>query len=44
VAFADDAHFGALRLRLRRGVADHAFVTAGGRTVDRGRVRCRIRR
>lgn len=43
LAFADDAHFGALRLRLRRGVADHAFVTAGGRTVDRGRVRCRTR-
>jgi hypothetical protein len=43
LAFADDTHFGALRLRLRRGLADHAFVTAGGRAVDRGRVRCRTR-
>jgi hypothetical protein len=32
---------GALRLRLRPGRARFAFVTAGGRALDRGRVRCR---
>jgi hypothetical protein len=40
LAFADDRHYAALRLRLRRGLARYAFVTAGGRTLDSGRIRC----
>lgn len=36
------AHFryGAIRLRLRRGLADLAFIAVGGRTLDRNRVPC----
>ncbi|MBA3747689.1 MAG: metallophosphoesterase [Solirubrobacterales bacterium] len=41
LAFADDVHDGALRLRLRRGVASYAFISADGRVLDRGTVRCR---
>jgi hypothetical protein len=41
LAFGDDAHEGALRLGLRRGSASYAFVTAAGRALDRGTVRCR---
>lgn len=41
LAFADARHEGALRLRLRRGSASYAFVTSGGRVLDRGTVRCR---
>lgn len=41
LAFGDDRHYGALRLRLRRGAADHAFVAVDGRVLDRGTVRCR---
>ena len=41
LAFGDDRHYGALRLVLRPGRASFAFVTAGGRTLDSGRVRCR---
>jgi hypothetical protein len=41
VAFGDAAHEGALRLRLRRGFASYAFVTAAGRVLDSGSVRCR---
>jgi predicted phosphodiesterase len=41
LAFGDDSHFGALRLRLRPGAAAHAFIAADGRTLDSGTVRCR---
>ena len=41
LAFGKDRSHGALRLRLRRGRAQYAFVTAGGRTLDSGTVRCR---
>jgi acid phosphatase type 7 len=41
LAFGDAAHYAALRLRLRPGLASYAFVTAGGRTLDSGRLRCR---
>jgi hypothetical protein len=41
IAFGDDRHFGALRLRLRPGAADHAFIAADGRRLDSGTVRCR---
>jgi hypothetical protein len=40
LAFGDDAHFGALRLRLTPGSARFAFVRVGGRVVDSGVVRC----
>jgi hypothetical protein len=39
LAFAAVTH-GALRLVLRRGAADYSFVTAGGRVLDAGTVRC----
>jgi hypothetical protein len=41
LAFSDDREFGALRLRLRSGLASYAFVAADGRVLDAGRVRCR---
>jgi len=41
LAFSDDTHVGALRLRLRPGSARYAFVAAGGRVLDSGVVRCR---
>ena len=41
LAFGNDSTFGALRLQLRRGSARWAFVSAAGRTLDRGRLRCR---
>jgi hypothetical protein len=41
LAFSDDTSDGALRLRLRPGAADFAFVDAAGRTLDRGTVSCR---
>jgi hypothetical protein len=41
LAFGDDRNYGALRLDLRAGTARHAFVTAEGRTIDSGTVRCR---
>lgn len=41
LAFGDDQHHGALRLRLRPGRAAAAFVTTGGRVLDRVRVPCR---
>jgi hypothetical protein len=40
VKFADDRHYGALRLELRRGSARYAFVAADGRVLDRGSLRC----
>lgn len=44
LAFGDDRHDGALRLRLRRGVASYAFVAADGQVLDRGTLRCRALR
>jgi hypothetical protein len=41
LAFGDDWADGALRLRLRRGSASYAFVTAAGRVLDSGTLRCR---
>ena len=41
LAFADDSSHGALRLELAPGLAHHAFVTADGRVLDSGQVRCR---
>jgi predicted phosphodiesterase len=41
LAFGDDRRFGALRLRLSRGIARFAFVAAGGQVLDSGSVRCR---
>jgi hypothetical protein len=41
LAFADDAHFGALRLQLSRGLARYRFVAVGGRTLDAGKIRCK---
>jgi hypothetical protein len=41
LAFSDDTSDGALRLRLRRGLASYAFIAAGGRVLDQGRVSCR---
>jgi acid phosphatase type 7 len=41
LAFADDDAFGALRLVLRPGRADYAFVDVAGRVLDHGTVRCR---
>jgi hypothetical protein len=41
LAFGDASHYGALRLHLRPGTARHAFITAGGETLDSGTVRCR---
>jgi hypothetical protein len=39
--FADDVEDGALRMRLRRGVARLQFVAAGGGVLDSSTVRCR---
>lgn len=44
LAFGDDRHYGALRLRLRRGEARWAFVTQAGAVLDRGTLRCRALR
>jgi hypothetical protein len=41
VAFANNTTFGALRLKLSRGLARFAFVAVDGRTLDSGKVRCR---
>jgi Calcineurin-like phosphoesterase len=41
LAFSDDTHVGALRLRLRPGKARYAFVSASGRVLDSGVVRCK---
>jgi hypothetical protein len=40
LAFGDAADYGALRLVLRPGRADWAFVAAGGRTLRSGTIRC----
>jgi predicted phosphodiesterase len=41
LAFANDALYGALRLRLRPGGARFAFVAVGGVTLDVGKIRCK---
>ncbi len=41
LAFADDTHYGALRLRLSRGAASYAFVSDAGRVLDHGTLPCR---
>ncbi len=41
LAFGDDDHYGALRLRLAPGRASFDFVDAGGGILDSGRLRCR---
>jgi hypothetical protein len=41
LAFGDSAHYAALRLMLQPGLARFAFVTAGGRSLDSGQLRCR---
>jgi hypothetical protein len=41
LAFGNDTTFGALRLDLRPGAAAYAFVSAAGRILDRGTIRCR---
>jgi predicted phosphodiesterase len=41
LAFASDDRFGALRLRLSRGLARYRFVAMGGATLDSGKLRCR---
>jgi predicted phosphodiesterase len=40
LAFADDRHYGALRLVLRPGRAGFAFIDRRGRRLDSGRVSC----
>jgi len=43
LAFADDTHHGALRLRLRPGRAVMMFIAEDGTTLDRSAVSCRQR-
>jgi calcineurin-like phosphoesterase family protein len=43
VVFANRDTFGAIRINLRPGLARVAFVDMNGKTLDRGRVRCRAR-
>jgi hypothetical protein len=43
VAFADDTHHGALRIKLRPGRAVLTFVAEDGTTLDRSTVNCRQR-
>lgn len=40
LAFADDSHFGALRIVLRPGSATIDFISTRGRTLDSSRVHC----
>ena len=40
LAWGDDRHYGALRLRLQPGRADWAFVSAAGDELDSGTLRC----
>jgi len=40
LAWGDDRHYGALRLRLEPGRADWSFVSAAGDELDSGTVRC----
>jgi len=40
LAFGDDTHFGALRLKLSPGLARYRFVATDGTVLDRGTVHC----
>jgi hypothetical protein len=40
LAWADATQEGALRIRLRPGVAEWDFVSVGGRTLDKGSAKC----
>ena len=40
LAFGNDTDYGALRLELRPGVAEHSFVSADGEQLDSGTIRC----
>jgi hypothetical protein len=44
LAFGDDRSYGALRMELSPGRAEHAFIAADGRKLDSGTVRCRPQR
>jgi hypothetical protein len=41
LAFSNDTDYGALRLDLRPGVAQYAFVDTHGHVLDSGTLRCR---
>jgi hypothetical protein len=41
VAFSNNTDYGALRLTLSAGLAQYAFVSVAGKTLDSGKVRCR---
>ena len=41
LAFSDDRHYGALRLQLSPGLARWRFISASGRSLDSGSLRCR---
>jgi hypothetical protein len=41
LAFGNDTDFGALRLKLRGGVARYSFLSAKGKTLDSGSLACR---
>jgi acid phosphatase type 7 len=41
LAFGNESAYGALRLDLRPGVAEYSFVSAAGRVLDHGTIRCR---
>jgi calcineurin-like phosphoesterase family protein len=41
LVFGNDNKFGALRLELSPGAATYRFVTAGGKTLDSGKLACR---
>ena len=41
LAFSDDQHFGALRLRLSQGFAEWRFIATDGRVLDSGSLGCR---
>ncbi len=40
IAFGDDTHYGALRLKLSPGLARYRFVATDGTVLDRGTVHC----
>jgi hypothetical protein len=44
LAYSNDHSHGALRLRLRRGLASYEFISTTGRIQDSGRVRCQPER
>jgi hypothetical protein len=42
LAFGDDTHDGALRLKLQPKLAKFAFVTSNGKVIDKGRIGCKL--